>query len=207
LRELAGGGSQTTAQRTITAWRQDLSRKLAMCVRLGAQLPDDVLQAANGMMEALWMRARDGAAQEYTQERAQHEAAQADGAARLAETHVELQQAREELGQAKGLLTSKDGQMREMRAEIAAANERLAQAARDFEQERRARSEQASQARAAQEALERGKRGLNTLLTRVSSQTPTAGRRSANATRQVVPSPGSMVAVRWLMRTTVPTTV
>ena len=53
----------------------------------------------------------------------------------------------------------------------------------------------------------RGKRGLNTLLTRVSSQTPTAGRRSANATRQVVPSPGSMVAVRWLMRTTVPTTV
>jgi chromosome segregation ATPase len=155
LRELAGGGSQTTAQRTITAWRQDLSRKLAMRVRLGAQLPDDVLQAANGMMEALWMRARDGAAQEYAQDRAQHEAAQADGAARLAETRVELQQAREELDQAKGLLISKDAQMREMRAEIAAANERLAQAARDFAQERRARSEQASQARAAQEALER----------------------------------------------------
>ena len=68
MRELAGGGSQTTAQRTITAWRQDLSRKLAMRVRLGAQLPDDVLQAANGIMEALWMRARDGAAQEYAQE-------------------------------------------------------------------------------------------------------------------------------------------
>lgn len=59
---------------------------------------------------------------------------------------------------------------------------------------------------AVRDYLER-KRGLNTLLTRVSSQTPTAGRRSANATRQVVPSPGSMVAVRWLMRTTVPTTV
>jgi 2-keto-3-deoxy-L-fuconate dehydrogenase len=52
-----------------------------------------------------------------------------------------------------------------------------------------------------------GKRVPNTLLTRVSSQTSTTGRRSANATRQVVPSPGSMVAVRWLMRTTVPTTV
>jgi hypothetical protein len=51
------------------------------------------------------------------------------------------------------------------------------------------------------------KRVPNTLLTRVSSQTSTTGRRSANATRQVVPSPGSMVAVRWLMRTTVPTTV
>ncbi len=56
-------------------------------------------------------------------------------------------------------------------------------------------------------ALLRRKRGLNTLLTRVSSQTSTTGRSSANPTRQVVPSPGSMLAVRWLMRTTVPTTV
>lgn len=54
---------------------------------------------------------------------------------------------------------------------------------------------------------ELGKRVPNTLLTRLSSQTSTTGRRSANATRQVVPSPGSMLAVRWLMRTTVPTTV
>jgi hypothetical protein len=37
LRELAGGGSQTTAQHTITAWRQDLSRKLAVRVRPGDQ--------------------------------------------------------------------------------------------------------------------------------------------------------------------------
>ena len=155
LRELAGGGSQTTAQRTITAWRQDLSRKLAMRVRLGAQLPDDVLQAANGMMEALWMRARDGAAQEYAQERAQHEAAQADGAARLAETRVELQQAREELDQVKALVTAKDAQLEALRAEIIAANGRLAQAARDFEHERRARTEQAAQAHTAQDALER----------------------------------------------------
>ena len=52
-----------------------------------------------------------------------------------------------------------------------------------------------------------GKRGLDTLLTRSAPQTSTTGRRSANATRQVVPSPGSMVAVRWLMGTTAPTTV
>ena len=54
-------------------------------------------------------------------------------------------------------------------------------------------------------AFARGKRGLNTLLTRVAPQTLTTGRSSANPTRQVVPSPGSMVAVRWLMRTMVPT--
>ena len=51
------------------------------------------------------------------------------------------------------------------------------------------------------------KRGLDTLLTRSAPQTSTTGRSSANPTRQVVPSPGSMLAVRWLMRTTVPTTV
>ena len=57
------------------------------------------------------------------------------------------------------------------------------------------------------ETLCGGKRGLDTLLTRSAPQTSTTGRSSANPTRQVVPSPGSMLAVRWLMRTTVPTTV
>jgi hypothetical protein len=55
--------------------------------------------------------------------------------------------------------------------------------------------------------LKERKRGLNTLLTRSAPQTSTTGRSSANPTRQVVPSPGSMVAVRWLTRTMVPTTV
>lgn len=58
-----------------------------------------------------------------------------------------------------------------------------------------------------QEPTHNCKRVLNTLLTRSAPQTSTTDRRSANPTRQVVPSPGSMVAVRWLMRTTVPTTV
>lgn len=35
----------------------------------------------------------------------------------------------------------------------------------------------------------------------------TTGLSKENPTRQVVPSPGSTVAVRWLMRTMVPTTV
>lgn len=155
LRELAGGGSQTTAQRCITAWRQDLSRKLAMRVRLGAQVPDDVLQAANGLIESLWMQARDRASQEYDQDRSELQAAQADSAARLAESQQELLQARGELDQAKALVTAKDAQLEALRVEIIAANDRLAQAARDFEQERRARAEQAVQARSAQEALER----------------------------------------------------
>jgi hypothetical protein len=155
LRELAGGGSQTTAQRCITAWRQDLSRKLAMRVRLGAQVPDDVLQSANGLLETLWMQARDRANQEYDQDRSELQAAQVDSAARLAESQQELLQARGELDQAKALVTAKDAQLEALRAEIIAANDRLAQAARDFEQERRARTEQAEQARTAQDALER----------------------------------------------------
>ena len=53
------------------------------------------------------------------------------------------------------------------------------------------------------------KRRLNTLLTRRTggSQTSTTWRSRAKPTRQWVPSPGSMVAVRLLMRTMVPTTV
>lgn len=54
-----------------------------------------------------------------------------------------------------------------------------------------------------------GKRRLNTLLTRRKggSQTSTTWRSRAKPTRQWVPSPGSIVAVRLLMRTMVPTTV
>lgn len=52
------------------------------------------------------------------------------------------------------------------------------------------------------------KRGLKAVLTRPQPrQMSTTCRSSAKPTRQVVPSPGSMVAVRWLMRTMVPTTV
>lgn len=53
------------------------------------------------------------------------------------------------------------------------------------------------------------KRRLNTLLTRRTrvGQTSTTWRSRAKPTRQWVPSPGSMVAVRLLMRTMVPTTV
>src|SRR5690606_3311832 len=53
------------------------------------------------------------------------------------------------------------------------------------------------------------KRCLNTLLTRRTggSQTSTTWRSRAKPTRQWVPSPGSIVAVRLLMRTMVPTTV
>ena len=58
------------------------------------------------------------------------------------------------------------------------------------------------------ELRHKSKRSLNTLLTRVGGgQRSTTGLRSAKPTRQVVPSPGSMVAVRWLTRTMVPTTV
>ena len=57
--------------------------------------------------------------------------------------------------------------------------------------------------------LDEGKRRLNTLLTRMTadSQTSRTWRSRAKPTRQWVPSPGSMVAVRLLMRTMVPTTV
>ena len=51
------------------------------------------------------------------------------------------------------------------------------------------------------------KRGLDTLLTRVFAQMSRTWRSSAKPTRQLVPSPVSMVAVRWLMRTMVPTWV
>ena len=52
------------------------------------------------------------------------------------------------------------------------------------------------------------KRGPKALLTRGRlGQRSTTWRSSAKPTRQLMPSPGSMVAVRWLMRTMVPTMV
>jgi chromosome segregation ATPase len=155
LRELAGGGSQATAQRAITAWRQDLSVKLAAKVRLGAHVPEEVLQAANGLLETLWMQARDHAAQEFAAERARFEAAQADAAARLEEIRQETLLTGEALEQAKALVTAKDAQLRDLRAEIITANAALSQAAHDFQEERQARAHQAEQARTAQEHLER----------------------------------------------------
>ena len=51
------------------------------------------------------------------------------------------------------------------------------------------------------------KRGLDSLLTRRVAQMSNTCRRSPKPTRQLVPSPVSMVAVRWLIRTMVPTCV
>ena len=52
-----------------------------------------------------------------------------------------------------------------------------------------------------------GKRRRVTLLTRANRHTSTTCRSSAKPTRQLVPAPVSMVAVRWLIRTMVPTCV
>lgn len=144
LRELAGGGSQTTAQRAIDDWRQALSERLATRVRLGAEVPEEVLQAANTLLESLWGQARDHAAQEFAQERAQHEAAQEEVGARLGAIRHELLEVRSELERTKELVTEKDAQLRDLRSEITQARDGLAQAARDLHQERQA-----------QEALER----------------------------------------------------
>jgi hypothetical protein len=51
------------------------------------------------------------------------------------------------------------------------------------------------------------KRGPSTLLTRAAAQTSTTWRRRAKPTRQLWPFPVSTVAVRWLIRTIVPTWV
>jgi chromosome segregation ATPase len=155
LRELAGGGSQTTAQYAIDDWRQGLSERLATRVRLGAQVPEEVLQAANSLLEALWIQAREHAGQEFELDRAQHEAAQKETGTRLAAIRQEVLEARGELERAKELVADRDAQLRELRSEITQAREDLAQAARDLQQERQARAEQASQARQAHQALER----------------------------------------------------
>ena len=52
-----------------------------------------------------------------------------------------------------------------------------------------------------------GKRVPEALLTAGAAQMSITCRSSGKPTRQVVPSPGSMVAVRWLTRTITPTTV
>lgn len=95
LRELAGGGSQTTAQRAIDEFRADLGAKLSHRIRLGAEVPAAVAEAATSMLESLWALARDGASEQFEGDRAELRA-QADQARQRAE---ELTLAREQLNQ------------------------------------------------------------------------------------------------------------
>jgi chromosome segregation ATPase len=154
LRELAGGGSQATAQRAITAWRQDLSIKLAAKVRLGAQVPEEVLHAANGLLEALWMQARDHAAKEFAQERAAFQEDRAATAQHLEEMLRKLQHAENEIATARGLAESKEAQLSQTRSALISAQAQIDQAAHDLQRERQAHARFSDEARRTQETLE-----------------------------------------------------
>lgn len=134
LRELAGGGSQTTAQRAIDEFRADLAAKLSNRLRLGAGVPESLVQDATHLIEALWALAREQAAQQFDEERNAFQTKADLAHARIAE----LQLAREQLGQR---LSESEQALALAREEIGRLNDDLGALTSQLEAERRARVE------------------------------------------------------------------
>ncbi len=69
LRELAGGGSNTTAQEAVERFREKLTRATSNRVRFGADMPEEVSTRMSEAMTDLWVECRRSAAAEFDKER------------------------------------------------------------------------------------------------------------------------------------------
>lgn len=74
VRELAGGGSQTTAQQAIDAFRASLAASDAKrFAALSGSVPDDVLRRCEELFSLLWQCAQEGAHAQFDEQRAEME--------------------------------------------------------------------------------------------------------------------------------------
>lgn len=125
LRELAGGGSQTTAQRAIDEFREELAAQFAHRIRLGADVPASLVSGATELLENLWGLARDEAGQQFQEDRstlqAQAEQAQARAVQLQADRDqlsLELVARNAELATVREALTQRAQELVEVRAAL-----------------------------------------------------------------------------------------
>lgn len=95
LRQLAGGGSQTTAQDAINRYRTKLSSALAQRVSFGTEIPPALAETLNGVATELWDLAVSKAAAEFDGQRSQL-AAERDTALRNAQAATDTMDAQRE---------------------------------------------------------------------------------------------------------------
>lgn len=118
LREITGGGSQTTAQAAIDDFRQLLHRKLGQRVDLGRDLPEELTGPVTAMVQTLWDAAIVAAGQAYGQERESFKREIAAGDTARAEltrrmqaaesAHASVLQQNQDLNQELGSLRAKE---------------------------------------------------------------------------------------------------
>ena len=116
LRELAGGGSQTTAQAAIVDFRAALHRKVKFRLDMGDDVPEEFAAAASDLITQIWSGARGEANAQFEEDRRAH-------AQELAELRTSLTARLEELQAA-------NAACRRAEQDAAAAHEQL-QFARD----------------------------------------------------------------------------
>ena len=134
LRDLAGGGSQTTAQRAIDEFRAELAAQFSHRVRLGADVPQPLISGATDLLEKLWVLARDEAGQQFDEDR-RHLQAQADQASARS---MELEAAREQQARE---LAARNADLASARDALTRQTHELAQARSSLEAEVQARQQ------------------------------------------------------------------
>lgn len=134
LRDLAGGGSQTTAQRAIDEFRAELAAQFSHRVRLGADVPQPLMSSATDLLEKLWVLARDEAGQQFDEDR-RHLQAQADQASARS---MELEAAREQQARE---LAARNAELASARDALTRQTHELAQARSSLEAEVQARQQ------------------------------------------------------------------
>lgn len=82
LRQIAGGGSNTTAQDAVDRFRTKLHKSLATRIEFGTDIPAEVSTRMSAAMADLWTACVKVAASEFSQERDRLEQAVAQSAAR-----------------------------------------------------------------------------------------------------------------------------
>jgi len=75
LRQLAGGGSNTTAQEAVDRFRVKLHKLLSNRIEFGADIPEAVAGRMSAAMDELWLVCRGEAAVAFSQDRQRLEAA------------------------------------------------------------------------------------------------------------------------------------
>jgi hypothetical protein len=91
LRELAGGGSQTTAQAAIVEFRAALHRKVKFRLDMGDDVPEAFAAAASDLVTQFWSGARAEASAQFEEDRRAHLGELAELRGRMDQLQLDLQ--------------------------------------------------------------------------------------------------------------------
>lgn len=129
LREMVGGGSQTTAQAAIKQFRENLQRKLKHRLDMGADIPGHVSTLASELIGQIWSAARREAKDEFDADLAEAKTEVELAKSTAARAQADLSEAKrelEELSQAQLALSTEVDVLKEALRDAQANNTELA---------------------------------------------------------------------------------